>query len=80
MQTHISKSQEVDSRVNATSAQIHWRQLAPFIIMSVTLGTIIQSASSYLSLYALDNLGIAEAEAAMLMAITPAISLFAAPL
>ena len=79
-QTHISKSQEVDSKVNATSAQIHWRQLAPFIIISITAGTIIQSASSYLSLYAVDNLGVTEAEAAMLMAITPAVSLFAAPL
>ncbi|MFC1897217.1 MFS transporter [Chloroflexota bacterium] len=79
-QTHINKSQEVDSKVNATSAQIYWRQLAPFIIMSVTAGTILQSAASYLSLYAVDNLGIAETEAAMLMAITPAVSLFAAPL
>jgi len=80
MQTHVSESRQVDSKVNAAPARINWRLLAPFIIISVTAGTIMQSASSYLSLYAVDNLGVAEAEAAMLMAITPAVSLFAAPL
>jgi len=77
---HISESREVNNKVSTTPARVNWRQLAPFMIMSVTAGTIMQSASGYLSLYAVDNLGVAEAEAAMLMAITPAVSLFAAPL
>ncbi len=62
-----------------TSAHIPWRQLAPFIIMSVAIGTIVYSVLAYISLYAADNLGVTEAIAAMLVAIPPAISLFAAP-
>jgi len=62
-----------------TSAHIPWRQLAPFVIMSVAIGTIVQSGLAYISLYAVDSLGVAEAVAAMLVAITPAVGLLAAP-
>ncbi|MFC1958279.1 MFS transporter, partial [Chloroflexota bacterium] len=78
--THVPESQKVDSEVATTSAHIHWQKLLPFIIMSVAAGTMIMSVSSYLSLYAVDSLGVTEAAAAMLMAIMPATSLFAAPL
>jgi len=67
-------------KVTPASVRIHWRQLVPFIIMSVATGTMIQSVAGYLSLYAVDNFGVAEAVAAMLVAITPAVGLFAAPL
>jgi len=79
-QTRITEPQEVDSEVTTTSARIRWRRLVPFIIMSVAVGTMMQSVSSYLSLYAVDKLGITEAAAAMLMAITPAVGFFAAPM
>ena len=78
-QTQAGESRTVDSESTMTSAHIPWRQLAPFIIMSVAIGTIVYSVLAYISLYAADNLGVAEAVAAMLVAIPPAISLFAAP-
>jgi len=76
---YLRKSQPVDSEVTTAPAPIPWRKLAPFIIMSVTVGTMVQSVAAYLSLYAVDYLGVTEAVAAMLMAITPAVSLFGAP-
>jgi len=79
-QTHLRESQEVGGEATTTSGHIRWRQLAPFIIMSVITGITIQSVSSYLSLYAVDNLGTTEATAAMLMAISPATSMCVAPL
>ena len=79
-QTPTDESQIVDSEATTEPARIRWRQLVPFMIMSVATGTMVQSVSSYLSLYAVDNLGVSEATAAMLMAIGPAVGLFAAPL
>ena len=73
-------SHESQTSENEVKTPVRWRKLAPFIIMSVAVGTVIQSVSSYLSLYAVDNLGVAEATAAMLMAITPAVGVVAAPL
>ena len=58
---------------------VRWRKLAPFIIMSVATGTMTQSVAAYLSLYAVDYFGVPEATAAILVAITPAVGLFAAP-
>ena len=70
----------IDIGVTGTRKQIPWRQLVPFIVLSVVTGTMIQSVSAYLSLYAVDHLHIAEQTAAMLMAISPAVGLFAAPM
>jgi MFS family permease len=75
-----SECQTDDVEVPKAPDRIHWRQILPFIIISVTTGTMIQSASAYLSLYAVDHLGVAEATAAMLVAVTPAVGLVAAPL
>ena len=72
--------QTTDSDAPATPTAIRWRQLLPFLIMSVATGTMIQSVAGYLSLYAVDGLGVSEAIAAYLVAITPAVGLFAAPL
>ncbi len=77
--TQVRETPQVDSDIGTTPDRIRWGQLAPFIILSVATGTMVQSVLSYLSLYAVDNLGITEAVAAMLMAITPAMGLFAAP-
>ncbi len=66
--------------VSRTPERIRWRQLVPFLVMSVVTGTMMQSVAAYLSLYAVDHLGVTETAAAMLMAITPAVGLFAAPL
>jgi len=65
--------------IPAKAEKVKWRYLAPFIIMSVSTGTMVQSSGAYLALYAVDNYGLAEAAAAMLVAITPAVGMFAAP-
>lgn len=78
-QTQAGESHTVDSEGMMTSAHIPWRQLAPFVIMSVAIGTIVQSGLAYISLYAVDSLGVTEAVAAMLVAVTPAASSLAAP-
>jgi len=70
----------LDTSVPKTREQIPWRQLIPFVLLSVVTGTVIQSVSAYLSLYAVDHLHIAEQTAAMLMAISPGVGLFAAPM
>ena len=79
-QSETGDPQTVETEASTTPARIRWRQLAPFLIMSVATGTIVQSVAAYLSLYAVDTLGVAEATAAMLMAIRPATGFFAAPL
>jgi len=78
-QTRVHDFPEVDSEVTITSARVPWHKLVPFILISVAAGTMIQSVSAYLSLYAVDEIGVSEAAAAMLMAITPAVGFFAAP-
>ncbi len=78
-QTQADGSRTADSESTMTSAHIPWRQLVPFIIMSITIGTIVHSVLAYISLYAVDRLGVAETMAAMLVAISPAVSLLAAP-
>ena len=72
--------QEVDSEVTTTSTHVPWHKLIPVILISVASGTMILSVSAYLSLYAVDEMGVSEATAALLMAITPAVGFFAAPL
>jgi len=66
--------------VPAGPERVRWRQLAPVIVMSVATGTMIQSTGAYLALYAVDHFSVAEATAAMLVAITPAVGLVAAPM
>ncbi|MFC2044080.1 MFS transporter [Chloroflexota bacterium] len=78
-QSHVGEFLKLDSEVRTESAGIHWQRLVPFIIISVATTTAIQSVSAYLSLYAVDSLGLSEATAAMLMAISPAVGLFAIP-
>ncbi len=62
------------------TVRIRWRRLVPFIVMSVSAGTLVQSVLSYVALYAVDGLGVAEGTAAMLVAVMPAVGLVAAPL
>ncbi len=78
-QTQAGEPHTADSESTMTSAHIPWRQLAPVIVMSVVIGTIVYSVLAYISLYAVDSLGVAEAVAAMLVAITPGVGLLAAP-
>jgi len=79
-QASKQQEQKADSETPTTDARINWGKLVPFIIISVFTGTMVQSVSAYLSLYATDVLLVSEATAAMLMSVTPAIGLFAAPL
>ncbi|MFC1957276.1 MFS transporter [Chloroflexota bacterium] len=78
-QAMISEPQDADAGTPEASTHVPWGKLVPFIIMSVVTGTMIQSVSAYLSLYAVDNLGASESAAAMLMAVTPAVGFIAAP-
>lgn len=79
IKSQVSEHQEIDNEATAETTHIPWQKLVPVILISVTAGTMLQSVSAYLSLYAVDNLGVSEAAAAMLMAITPAVGFIAAP-
>ncbi len=68
----VEYSKQVDS--------VRWGQIIPFMIVSVLTGTIIQSVSSYIVLYATDVLGVTETAAGLLAAITPAVGLVGAPI
>ena len=70
---------EVEKKTMTAPAHIRWRQIVPFVIISVVTGTMIESISAYLSLYAVDSLGISEATAARLMAVSPGAGLLVAP-
>ncbi len=80
MPVRPSENQTVRVEKPSAPTQIRWRKIVPFIIMSVTTGTISYSVAAYLALYAVDHFGITETAAAMLTAIMPAVGLFAAPL
>ncbi|MFC2008043.1 MFS transporter, partial [Chloroflexota bacterium] len=67
----------VDTPVEDT--RVHWGKLVPFILLSVAIGTMIQSVSAYFSLYAVDILGASESVAAMLMSVSPAVGFVSAP-
>ena len=72
--------QVLDGKIPTIQTRINWGKLVPFIAISVFTGTMVQSVSAYLSLYATDVLFVSDETAAMLMSITPAVGLFAAPL
>jgi NNP family nitrate/nitrite transporter-like MFS transporter len=80
-----SDMQKVEHRtVNTGSSdapvRVNWWKILPFLLMSVGAGTMLQSVTAYFSLFAVDQLGVSQPTAALLMAITPAVGLFAAPL
>jgi len=79
-QTQTAEQKTPNSEVPTTHVRVPWRKLLPFFIMSVATGTMIQSVVAYLSLYAVDQLDVAVAMAGILVAVTPAVGLFAAPL
>jgi len=79
-QSQTGKQKTPDSETPTVHVRFPWRKLLPFFLMSVATGTMIQSVVAYFSLYAVDQLGVAEATAAVLVAITPAVGLFVAPL
>lgn len=79
MRAEESRKQARITDIPVKAEKVNWRYLAPFIIMSVATGTMVQSSGAYLALYAVDHYGLAEAAAAMLVAITPAVGMFAAP-
>jgi MFS family permease len=79
-QVQRAEPQTDDNGLPALPAKIQWRKLAPFLIMSIATGTMIQSVSGYLSLFAVDYLGVTNATAARLIAVTPLVGLFAAPM
>lgn len=64
----------------ATPSKINWRNIIPFLLLTVTTATTLQSANAYLSLFAVDKLGVSEASAALLMTVMPLGGLLAAPL
>jgi predicted MFS family arabinose efflux permease len=70
----------VNTKSNGAPVRVNWRKILPFLLMSVGAGTMLQSVTAYFSLFAVDYLGVSQPTAALLMAITPAVGLFAAPL
>ncbi len=75
-----AERQQAGGEARPAVTAIHWRRLVPFIVMSVITGTMIMSTSSFLSFYAVDELNVPETTIPLLMAITPAVGLFMAPL
>lgn len=80
-QTQLQKNvpQMVSNDGKKGTDKIEWSKLVPFLALSVATGTMLQSVSGYLSLYAVDKLGVSQSVAALLMAVTPALGIFAAP-
>ncbi|UCC16272.1 MAG: MFS transporter, partial [Dehalococcoidales bacterium] len=85
----IGKQAKIDARkrqenpveeVSEKVESIRWGPIISFLVISVFTGTVVQSAMGYLSLYATDVLHVPEADAGLMMSITPAIGLVAAPL
>jgi ACS family glucarate transporter-like MFS transporter len=66
--------------VSVAPTKIEWRILGPFLVMSITTGTLTGSIAAYYSLYLVDHFGMLAPAAAALMAITPAVGVLAAPL
>jgi MFS family permease len=64
----------------AVETAIPWGRLIPFVVLTVLTGTLMQSSTAYLAVYAVDSLGVSEATAAMLMSVRPFIAAVAAPL
>ncbi len=76
----VDKSEPSTQQTLPETSQIQWRVLLPFLVLTVGTGMITQSISAYYSLFAVDQLKASPATAAALMAITPAVGAFAAPL
>ncbi len=79
MQAQTVEQKIARSKTPTTHIRIPWPKLLPFLLLSVATGTMVQSVVAYLSLYAVDQLGVAVATAALLMSIRPAVGMFAAP-
>lgn len=79
IQTQSTEQKNSNSKTSVTKVRVNWRKLLPFLVISITTGTMIQSVAAYFSLYAVDQLGIAVTTAALLMAVRPAVGLFAGP-
>ncbi len=81
-QQRITQQELAPSAVSKQSAvtKIEWRVLVPFLVMSITTGTLTGSIAAYYSLYLVDHFGLEAPAAAALMAVTPAVGVFAAPL
>jgi MFS family permease len=78
----IKRRQEQPEKVPEPTGveKVQWGRIIPFLVISVITGTVVQSVTSYVSLYATDVLMVPEPKAVALMSITPAVGLFAAPL
>jgi len=74
------EKQQTGGQTPSEVTSIQWGKLIPFMVMSVLTGTMIMSTSSFLSFYAVDVLNVPETTVPLLMAITPAVGLFMAPL
>ncbi len=76
----VADKPEVSSqKASSEPTDIQWRVLLPFLVLTVGTAMITQSVAAYYSLFAVDQLKVAPATAAALMAITPAVGAFVAP-
>jgi MFS family permease len=60
--------------------RIRWKVFLPFMVLTVGTGMIVQSLAAYNAFLATDRLGVSEAHVILLMAITPFVGMFIAPL
>jgi MFS family permease len=74
------KQQTVSGVAAKAVTAIDWEKLLPFMVMSVLVGAMVGSTSSFLSFYAVDKLGVPETTIPLIAAISPAVGLVMAPL
>jgi FSR family fosmidomycin resistance protein-like MFS transporter len=60
--------------------KIRWRVFLPFLALTVGTAMIMQSVGAYYSLFAKDELGVSSSGVVLLMAISPFVGVFIAPL
>ena len=73
-----AKSKTYDA--SAGPARVRWGVLLPLLILTVGTGMIVQSVGAYNAFLATDRLGVPESRVILLMAITPFVGMFIAPL
>ena len=65
--------------LEASKTPIDWSKLTPFMVMSVLVGALMASTSSYLSFYAVDELNVPTTTIPLIVAIPAAMGLVMAP-
>ena len=75
----IEKNKQPANGAPVNTKLMDWGKLVPFMVLSVLAGSLIASAASFLSFYAVDELHVPDATVPLLVAVSPAVGLVMAP-